>query len=263
MPGQADDCLTVTLGYGRTQTGKVGSGTGFNAYPAADAARRGSAAICKSKPQADTINLVTTQNHFSMEGRDLIHEGTLDEYPQDPTLGYDNTQAPSLYPEAAKGEYAWGMSIDLNACVGCNACIVACQAENNIPTVGKEQVEAQREMQWLRVDGYFSGSLDDPQFSHQPVPCMQCEQAPCEPVCPVGATVHDDEGINQMVYNRCVGTRYCSNNCPYKVRHFNFFDYSDPDLKILNNPDVTCAQPGRDGKMHLLRSADQPRAQHG
>ncbi len=243
LPGQADDCLTVTLGYGRTQTGHVGSGTGFNAYPLLKLPTWFASGL-QVEAAGGSYPLVTTQNHFTMEGRDLIHAGTFDDYQQDPTLGYDNAQAPSLYPEAPKGEYSWGMSIDLNACVGCNACIVACQSENNIPVVGKEQVEAGREMHWLRVDGYFSGDMDNPQFAHQPVPCMHCEQAPCEPVCPVGATVHDDEGINEMVYNRCVGTRYCSNNCPYKVRRFNFFDYSDPDLKILNNPDVTVRSRG-------------------
>jgi len=243
LPGQADDCVTVTLGYGRTKTGHVGSGTGFNAYSLlvlptwfADGLQ-----IART---GGTYPLATTQNHFTMEGRDLIREGTLVNYLQDPQLGYSAPELPSMYPTAPTGEYAWGMSIDLNACVGCNACIVACQSENNIPVVGKEQVETGREMHWLRVDGYFSGDMDDPQFAHQPVPCMHCEQAPCEPVCPVGATVHDDEGINQMVYNRCVGTRYCSNNCPYKVRRFNFFDYSDPDLKILNNPDVTVRSRG-------------------
>jgi MoCo/4Fe-4S cofactor protein with predicted Tat translocation signal len=244
LPGQADDCITVTLGYGRTAIGKVGSGTGFNAYPLLVLPTWFAGGLQVEKTGA-TYPLATTQNHFSMEGRDLIHEGTLDDYLRDPQLGYSEPERQlSLYPPAPVGEYAWGMSIDLNACIGCNACIIACQSENNIPIVGKEQVEAGREMHWLRVDGYFGGDVDDPTFYHQPVPCMHCEQAPCEPVCPVGATVHDSEGINQMVYNRCVGTRYCSNNCPYKVRRFNFFDYSDPDLKILNNPDVTVRSRG-------------------
>ncbi len=245
LPGQADNCITVTLGYGRTATGKVGTGTGFNAHPLISPPN-GFAGNLQVTKTGDTYPLVTTQNHFTMEGRDLIHEGTLADYLHDPHLGYSEEQNPSLYPASpvAPGEYQWGMSIDLNACIGCNACIIACQSENNIPTVGKEQVQAQREMHWLRVDGYFGGDLDNPEFYHQPVPCMHCEKAPCEPVCPVGATVHDDEGINEMVYNRCVGTRYCSNNCPYKVRHFNFFQYADPDLKILNNPDVTVRDRG-------------------
>ncbi len=243
LPGQADDCVAVTLGYGRTATGKVGSGTGFNAYPLLVLPTWFADGLQVEKT-GGSYPLATTQNHFSMEGRDLIHEATLADYLEDPQLGYTATEAPSLYPPPPQGEYQWGMSIDLNACVGCNACIVACQSENNIPTVGKEQVQAGREMHWLRVDGYFGGDVDEPTFLHEPVPCMHCEQAPCEPVCPVGATVHDDEGINQMVYNRCVGTRYCSNNCPYKVRRFNFFDYSDPDLKILNNPDVTVRSRG-------------------
>ncbi|HVU12335.1 MAG TPA: 4Fe-4S dicluster domain-containing protein, partial [Phototrophicaceae bacterium] len=245
LPGQADNCVTVTLGYGRTVTGKIGTGTGFSAYPLIKLPNGfvGNLQVTKT---GDTYPLATTQNHFTLEGRDLIHTGTLTDYLSDPQLGYSNEANPSLYPASpvAPGEYQWGMSIDLNACIGCNACIIACQSENNIPTVGKEQVQAGREMHWLRVDGYFGGDLDDPAFYHQPVPCMHCEKAPCEPVCPVGATVHDDEGINEMVYNRCVGTRYCSNNCPYKVRRFNFFQYADPDLKILNNPDVTVRDRG-------------------
>ncbi len=243
LPGQTDDCITVTLGYGRTQTGKVGSGTGFDAYPLLSLPAWFYSNLTV-KPTGESHKLVTTQNHFTMDGRDLIHEGTLADYLADPALGYEHTEQPSLYPDFPKGDYSWGMSIDLNACIGCNACIVACQAENNIPTVGKEQVAVGREMHWLRVDGYFSGAMDNPEFSHQPVPCMHCEKAPCEPVCPVQATVHDSEGLNEMVYNRCVGTRYCSNNCPYKVRRFNFFDYSDPDLRVLNNPDVTVRARG-------------------
>ncbi len=247
LPGQADDCLTVTLGYGRMHTGHVGAGTGFNAYPVLTLPTWFSTGL-QVEAAGGSYHLVTTQNHFTMEGRDdeLIHEAALSDYLQDPTLGYHNNpeQSPSLYPDFPQGEYAWGMSIDLNACIGCNACIIACQAENNIPTVGKEQVDAQREMHWIRVDGYFQGEMDNPAFLHEPVPCMQCEKAPCEAVCPVQATVHDDEGLNQMVYNRCVGTRYCSNNCPYKVRRFNFFDFSDPDLRVLNNPDVTVRSRG-------------------
>ena len=244
LPGQADDCVTITLGYGRTQTGHVGRDTGFNAYPLFALPAWFSAGL-QVEPASGSYQLVTTQDHFSMEGRDLIHEADLGDYLQDPTLGYVSpVNQPSIYPSFAAGEYTWGMSIDLNACVGCNACIIACQAENNIATVGKGQVAARREMHWIRVDGYFRGDLDNPAFAHQPVPCMECEKAPCEPVCPVGATVHDDDGLNQMVYNRCVGTRYCSNNCPYKVRRFNFFEHADPNLRVLNNPDVSVRSRG-------------------
>ncbi len=243
LPGQADDCVTVTLGYGRTQTGKVGTETGFNAYPLLTLPAWYSTGLTIS-PLSEHYKFARTQNHFSMEGRDLIRAGTLDAYQQDPTLGFPKVENPSLYPDFPVGDYSWGMSIDLNACIGCNACIIGCQAENNIQVVGKEQVSAGREMHWLRVDGYFSGSVDDPKFFQQPVPCMHCEKAPCEVVCPVQATVHDSEGLNEMIYNRCVGTRYCSNNCPYKVRRFNFFDYTDPDLRVLNNPEVTVRSRG-------------------
>jgi Fe-S-cluster-containing dehydrogenase component len=189
------------------------------------------------------------QSQRDMAGRDLIRATTIQDYVKQPDFVHaGETAAPgSLYPDHKYEGYAWGMAIDESACVGCNACIMACQSENNSPVVGKDEVMKGREMHWLRVDRYFSGSPDNPTTDFQPVPCMQCENAPCEPVCPVGATVHSDEGLNDMVYNRCVGTRYCSNNCPYKVRRFNFLLYQDwntPSLKLGRNPDVTVRSRG-------------------
>jgi molybdopterin-containing oxidoreductase family iron-sulfur binding subunit len=188
-----------------------------------------------------------------MAGRDVIHTASNSRFLENPALFEPETKQEheaaelSLYPEWHSSGYRWGMAIDLNACIGCNSCVVACVAENNVPVVGKEQVARGREMHWLRVDRYQSGSLDNPQIHFQPLPCMHCEQAPCEPVCPVAATVHSGEGLNQMVYNRCVGTRYCSNNCPYKVRRFNFLLYQDwntPSLAALRNPNVTVRSRG-------------------
>ncbi len=183
-----------------------------------------------------------------MENRDLVREASLDEYKTNPAFVNGLEGSPvTLYGEYKYEGYAWGMSINLSTCIGCNACVIACQAENNIPTVGKAGVLNSREMHWIRVDRYYAGPASHPRFVFQPVPCMHCEKAPCEVVCPVEATSHSAEGINEMTYNRCVGTRYCSNNCPYKVRRFNFFKWSDMTsvpLKAMRNPDVSVRMRG-------------------
>ncbi|RME62706.1 MAG: 4Fe-4S dicluster domain-containing protein, partial [Caldilineae bacterium] len=249
LPGQTPNVVALHLGYGRSRAGRVGDGAGFNAY----ALRTGEGAWFLPGASLRKVgaghSFATTQDHHSMEGRDLIRVGTAAQFAADPDLlhgeaGHDEI---SLYPAVTYEGHAWGMVVDLGACIGCNACVVACQAENNIPVVGKEQVALGREMHWIRLDRYFEGDLADPQVHHQPVMCMHCEQAPCEVVCPVAATMHDSEGLNVMVYNRCVGTRYCSNNCPYKVRRFNFLAYTDfetESLKLQRNPDVTVRARG-------------------
>jgi MoCo/4Fe-4S cofactor protein with predicted Tat translocation signal len=250
QPGHAEDCVTLHLGYGRTRAGKVGNGTGFNAYAIRTASAPNYGAGTEIRKIGAQYPLACTQFHHSMEGRDLVRAATLEEYRKNPAFAqgeHHHESAGSLYPGFKYEGYAWGMAIDVNACIGCNACVVACQAENNIAVVGKTEVTRGREMHWLRVDRYYKGSPENPETYHQPVPCMHCENAPCELVCPVGATNHSAEGLNDMVYNRCVGTRYCSNNCPYKVRRFNFFEYSDfetPSLKPLRNPDVTVRSRG-------------------
>jgi Fe-S-cluster-containing dehydrogenase component len=261
-PGHADDSMTLHLGFGRRRAGHVGTGVGFNAYLLSTAENpwTGSAEVQKT---GKNYSLVTTQHHHIMgkEGqereeesvaalqRKLVRGGTLEEFRKDPSLGRDEDErnGPSIYPGYQYTGNAWGMAIDMNSCIGCNACVVACQSENNIPVVGKDQVALGREMPWIRVDTYFEGGLANPGVYNQAVPCMHCENAPCEYVCPVGATVHSPEGLNEMVYNRCVGTRYCSNNCPYKVRRFNFklfADWTTSSLKPLRNPDVTVRSRG-------------------
>jgi MoCo/4Fe-4S cofactor protein with predicted Tat translocation signal len=251
LPGQADDAVTIHLGYGRWRAGKVGTGTGFNAYALRTSEAPWFGAGLEIRPTGERYALATTQQHHSMEGRHLVRVGTLEHFLAQPHFVHDMAHAPApeltLYPQHAYEGYAWGMAIDLNACIGCNACTIACQAENNIPIVGKTEVARGREMHWLRIDRYYKGNLDNPETYHQVVICMHCENAPCEVVCPVAATVHSSEGLNDMVYNRCVGTRYCSNNCPYKVRRFNFLQYADtqtPSLKALHNPNVTVRTRG-------------------
>jgi molybdopterin-containing oxidoreductase family iron-sulfur binding subunit len=252
LPGQADGVVTINFGYGRTRAGQAGSEVGFNAYALQTSASPYSGSGVELRKSGGTQKLVTTQEHHSMEGRHLVREGTLAEFEAHPEFvhefdHHESDENLSLYPGFEYNNNAWGMTINLSACIGCNACTIACQAENNIPVVGKDQVAIGREMHWIRVDRYFEGDLDDPHTYHQPVTCMHCENAPCEVVCPVAATVHSEEGLNDMVYNRCVGTRYCSNNCPYKVRRFNFFQYNDntiPVLRLLHNPDVTVRDRG-------------------
>jgi MoCo/4Fe-4S cofactor protein with predicted Tat translocation signal len=286
LPGHAEDAVTLHLGYGRTRAGRVGGNgqepVGFNAYLLRTADAPWFGAGLEISRAGRRYTLACTQMHYAMEGRDPVRHATLEDYRKDPTFartvtvahgleheiealvpgphegtppepGTDRRLVPlTLYPGVPYEGHRWGMSIDLAACVGCSACVVACQAENNIPVVGKKEVARGREMHWLRIDRYFSGEPEDPgsvSTWFQPLPCMHCEKAPCELVCPVGATVHSHDGLNDMVYNRCVGTRYCSNNCPYKVRRFNFLFYAKeiyetPSLKLLQNPEVTVRSRG-------------------
>ncbi len=263
LPGQAENTIVLPLGYGRSRAGYTGTNKGFNAYVVRTSNALWTSFDGKMTANGDSYPLACTQYHFNMEGRQILSTGTLEEYKKNPAFAHEGEEMPpkdmSLYKEFAYPGYAWGMAIDLNKCNGCNACVVACQSENNIPVVGKDQVMRGREMHWIRIDRYYQAesatndpadynpSLDNPQTFFQPVPCQQCENAPCEQVCPVGATVHSAEGLNDMVYNRCVGTRYCSNNCPYKVRRFNFLRFQDwetPQLKLMRNPEVTVRSRG-------------------
>ncbi len=251
VPGHADGVITLTLGYGRQRAGQTGNNKGYNAYVVRASTGLWAATAVRVRKTGDTYPLACTQYHHNMEGRGLVRSASFEEFRHKPEFAHEGFEAPSkelsLYKEFEYPGYAWGMAIDLAACTGCNACVVACQAENNIPVVGKDQVMRGREMHWIRIDRYFEGGLENPDTYFQPVPCMQCENAPCEQVCPVAATVHSAEGLNDMVYNRCVGTRYCSNNCPYKVRRFNFLRYQDwetPAYKLMRNPEVTVRSRG-------------------
>ncbi len=268
QPGHADDSITLTVGYGRNNVGRVADGVGVNTYPL----RNTQAMFYQSadvEATGQTYEIACVQDHHSLEGRDMVRSATMDEYRENPNFASFESvhgfEVPGMKEAQAKGDdrgpislfneqYGpehqpqWGMSIDLNACFGCGVCTIACQAENNIPVIGKREVGRRRIMHWIRTDRYYEGDQDDPKVYHQPVPCMHCELAPCEQVCPVAATVHSEDGMNQMTYNRCIGTRYCANNCPFKVRRFNFFNYTkeylttgdDPEIiQMAMNPEVT------------------------
>ncbi len=271
QPGHADDSITITVGYGREGIGRVANGAGTDTYPLRTTSNMLFADGIAIEKTGEMYDVACTQDHNTMEGRSLLRYATLQEYRDDPDFSsYEGAYDAELPGEAYAEEHGsedllsifdsyddeeypdnepqWGMSIDLNTCTGCGVCTIACQAENNIPVVGKREVNRGREMHWIRNDRYFDGDVNDPKAIHQPVPCMHCELAPCEQVCPVAATTHSEDGMNQMTYNRCIGTRYCANNCPYKVRRFNFFNYSkefltsgdDPEIiQMAMNPEVT------------------------
>jgi molybdopterin-containing oxidoreductase family iron-sulfur binding subunit len=251
QPGLHSKTVALAVGFGRSDAGSVGSHFGANAYQLVQY-KNGmpvfSALGVKVTPTGSKADLATVQEHHSMEGRHIIIQATLKDYLKNPAANIESGSSLSLWPKHEYKGYRWAMVIDQNACNGCGACVVACQSENNIPTVGKKYVLKGRAMHWLRIDRYYTGHEGAPETTtFQPVLCQQCENAPCETVCPVLATVHDDEGLNQMTYNRCVGTRYCSNNCPYKVRRFNWFNYEaglkKPQTMALN-PDVTIRSRG-------------------
>ena len=254
QPGHADGAITIALGFGRTHCGRVGKNVGFNANLIRSTDGFWYASGFEIAATGETYQHATTQERGlaeHMNDRPLYREVNVAEYKSNPKVIEEMEELPklhSVYPEISYTQgNQWGMAIDLGTCTGCNACVVACQAENNSPVVGKDQVIRGREMHWIRMDRYYVGSEDEPRAVEQPLPCMQCENAPCENVCPVAATTHSPEGLNDMVYNRCVGTRYCSNNCPFKVRHFNFLNFhkNEPDIHaMVHNPDVTVRMRG-------------------
>ncbi len=246
QPGHADHSLTLPLGNGLSELGRIAEGAGFNVFPFRSSRHPWIVPNVNLMTMGSQYTLTNVQEHGSMEGRALALENTLDGYRHEPEFAKHAEHVPDLQSLWVEHEYTsgnqWGMVVDLNACIGCGACTVACQSENNIPVVGKEPAGYGREMHWIRMDRYYTGDEDNPQIAYHPVACQQCEMAPCEQVCPVAATVHDEEGLNVMTYNRCIGTRYCSNNCPYKARRFNFYNYTNayPEtIKMAQNPDVT------------------------
>ena len=301
QPGQADFTLGIALGYGREKSGRIGNFSGgqvgFNAYKIRSSTGGDIVVGASAKATGVKHQVVTTQDHWSMEGRPIIREGTKAEFDKDvnfakrfnlPAPPSSQPMYPNPFDELTKKPnvvHQWGMVIDLNSCVGCSACVIACQSENNVPIVGKEQVGKGREMHWLRLDRYYAATpeahkngtaeghaknslrpdnqqqieewIDDPQVVNQPMLCQHCEAAPCENVCPVNATAHDEEGLNVMVYNRCVGTRYCSNNCPYKVRRFNFFDYNRRPLDELYKSPLFSTHNGEWGVLSWLKNPDK------
>jgi len=258
QPGQSPQTISVAVGYGRTRSGKVGQGVGVNVFPlvaSAGGVRRYFRTGVRATRTGRSEPLAATQTHHSMEGRAIVKATTLEAFLVSASSGNDDrVELPSLWAERPGGQHKWGMAIDLNSCTGCSACVTACQAENNVPVVGKDEVRRGREMHWIRVDRYYEGSEDHPDTVVQPMMCQHCDNAPCEPVCPVLATVHSSDGLNQQIYNRCVGTRYCENNCPYKVRRFNWFEYARNDRFDFNmnnplgtmvlNPDVSVRSRG-------------------
>ncbi len=262
QPGQAPDTISVALGYGRQVAGKVGDGVGKNMFALStieSGAKKFWISGVDVQTTEKTYELALSQTHHSMEGRPIVRETTFDEWQLDPAAGNELKEEHekhdvSLYPEPEFKGHHWGMAVDLSSCTGCGNCSISCQAENNVQVIGKEQVRNRRIMHWIRIDRYFTNDAENPEVYHQPVMCQHCDNAPCENVCPVSATPHSDEGLNQMAYNRCVGTKYCVNNCPYKVRRFNWFQYvqnpefdyaSNSDLgRMVLNPDVTVRSRG-------------------
>lgn len=250
QPGLHDEVMGLAVGYGQKHAGKVADGLGVDAYQLSSFATGKpvfSGLKASFKKTSGRYELASTQDHHLMEGRKIVIEATNSAYQKDPSAGIHKHQIFTIWPQHQYTKHKWAMAVDLNSCTGCSACVIACQSENNVPTVGKKYVMQGREMHWIRIDRYYKGSPEAPEAVFMPMMCQHCENAPCETVCPVLATVHNDEGLNEMVYNRCVGTRYCSNNCPYKVRRFNWFNYMkkrEEPLHMAYNPDVTVRPRG-------------------
>ena len=254
VPGTANDTVILELGYGRKGIGRIADKAGFDVYPIRTSEAMSYAFGVTIVGTGRTFELANVQDHWSMEDRPIVREATKEDYKYNPEFAKEAVEHPPLESMWDEFKYdkgnQWGMAIDLTTCTGCSACTIACQSENNIPVIGKQEVRNGREMHWIRIDRYFSGDVENSasvEMVHQPVACQHCEMAPCEQVCPVAATVHSDDGLNTMVYNRCIGTRYCANNCPYKVRRFNFFNFTKetPEIvKMAMNPDVTVRSRG-------------------